>query len=273
VNVVDAALGIRDVLPAGEGPFVRAGLAHLSASNGGEPTPFKPIVSIVLATLNERFGLPSLVDGLRSLPLPTYEILVVDDGSTDGTRELIAETARQDGRVRGLFHDGRRTLRQAQLEGVESAMGDYVVLMDADLQHPAAEVMRIVQELDAGADLVVASRYAPGGTAGRRPPIRAVVSRAAEVLAKACLPEARRVGDPLSGFFGFRREKFEPPKVRKGGYKLLLSLLVACKGHRIVELPYAFRERTDGESKILGSVRFVPIFLSELLSARRLRDS
>jgi dolichol-phosphate mannosyltransferase len=235
------------------------------------PPGSQPRTSIVLATLNEREALPRLVQSLTALPLKNLELVIVDDGSTDGTREFIDRLELEHVALVRVFHRGRRTLRQAQLEGFAHAGGEFVVVMDSDLQHPPETVSRIVSELVSGADLVVASRYANGGGVGARPPVRSIISRGAEVLAKTLIPEARVVRDPLSGFFGFRREILRQEAIRTGGYKLLLTLLVVARGRRVLEVPYLFETRPSGESKITGDLRFVPIFLSELLVTRRAR--
>jgi len=143
-------------------------------------------------------------------------------------------------------------------------------VMDADLQHPPELVKRFIEQLDAGAALVVASRYVPGGSPGRRPPLRAVISRSAEWTAKLLLPAARAVSDPVSGFFAFRRAAFVPLDPGYRGYKLLLFLLVMCRGQELREVPFAFEPRTEGASKVTSGLAFVRLFLIEVLLARRL---
>ena len=232
-----------------------------------------PLTSVVLATINEREALPALIESIDQLGIGPHELLVVDDGSTDGTREYVQGTSVTRPHVRLVTHEGRRTLSPAQAEGVEKAVGEYVVVMDADLQHPTDAIPQLLRELERGADLVVASRYASGGSAGPRPVIRSVISRGAEMLAKAILPEARALRDPLSGFFAFRRSALPTVSLPEHGYKLLLPLLVLFHTKRVVEVPYIFRTRTTGMSKITSSIRFIPIFLSEILIARRFRSS
>lgn len=229
------------------------------------------VLSLVIGTLNERDSLPGLIQRITALPLPAFEVIVIDDGSTDGTREYITTLQRADARVRGIFHNGARTLTLAQEEGILQAHGRFISVMDADSQHPPESIPRLLRILEDGADLAIASRYVPGGTAGERPLTRAIISRSAETLTKAYLPEARAVRDPLSGFFCFRASRFLPlPKLPRG-YKLLLFLLAQSQGALIVEIPYAFARRNEGTSKITADLRFVPIFLSELLEARRCR--
>ena len=233
-----------------------------------EPT---PELSIVLATFNERENLPQLLDRLEATALPPFELLVVDDGSADGTREFLEQKARSNGRLRLFWHDGKQTTLRAQCQGISAARGRYLIIMDADLQHPPEVLPSMVDALSQGAAVVVGSRYAPGGSAGPRSRSRAAISRGAEWTAKALLPEARRVSDPVSGFFGFRRETFHPLPPEWRGYKLLLFLLVMSRGSSIAEVGYRFEPRASGASKVTENTRFIRFFLTEVLLARRFR--
>lgn len=230
-------------------------------------------VSIVLATLNERQNLPPLIERIRSQALPRYEIVIVDDGSTDGTREYLRTEASRDPRVRPLYHEGKQTTLRAQCQGIESAAFPLVVVMDADLQHPPELLKPMVDRLGSGAQLVVASRYAPGGTAGPRTTYRWLLSRGAEWLAKLLVPPARRVSDPISGYFAFRRDIWVPLDPSYRGYKLLLFLLVMAEGRPVVEVPFRFAPRPEGESKVASGLGFVRVFLGEIRRARQLRAS
>jgi dolichol-phosphate mannosyltransferase len=229
-----------------------------------------PVVSIVLATFNERLNLPEVVERIRRQELPPYELLVADDGSTDGTREYLQELATRDRRVRLLFHDGKQTTLRAQCQAIEAAAGTYVIVMDADLQHPPETIPALLRELESGAFLTVASRYARGGSAGPRNFSRLVISRGAEWTAKAFLPPAREVSDPVSGFFGFRRSVWVPLNPQYRGYKLLLFLLVMAEGRRISDVGFRFEPRAEGSSKVTQGPAFVRLFLVEVVLARRL---
>ena len=230
-----------------------------------------PLLSIVLATLNERRNLPEIIDRIRRQALPRCEIVVVDDGSTDGTREYLQELVQRVSDVRLLFHEGKQTTLRAQCQGIDAALGAYVVVMDADLQHPPELLVPMLQSLEGGSALVVASRYARGGTAGPRSIFRWTVSRGAEWLAKILIPPARRISDPVSGYFGFRREVWVPLNPLYRGYKLLLFLLVMTGDRPIGEVGYRFTPRTDGSSKVTQGFAFVRIYMIELLLALRLR--
>jgi len=220
--------------------------------------------------LNERNNIAPLLERLFALTLPPLEIIVVDDGSVDGTREYLQAIMQHEPRVHLLFHEGRQTLTTAQLQGIRAASGEYVVIMDADLQHPPEIVPEILLDLYRGQTLAIASRYCEGGDVGDRSGYRAVLSRGADLIAKLALPEARGVTDPISGFFGFRRELAHSLNPATRGYKLLLFLLVLSRGKGVKETGYKFRPRTSGSSKITHDFGFLGAFLTELLVAKRL---
>jgi dolichol-phosphate mannosyltransferase len=245
----------------------------MSSPFAGHPPSREPKVSVVLATFNERENLPQLLERLWAVPLPPFEVLVVDDGSTDGTREFLEEAARAEPRLRLIWHDGKQTTLRAQCQGVAEARGRFLIVMDADLQHPPEVLTAMVEALERDAGLVVGSRYAPGGSSGPRTLTRTVISRGAEWTARAFLPEARHVSDPVSGLFGFRRQVFRPLPAEWRGYKLLLFLLVMSRGDRIAEVGYRFEPRGSGTSKVTQSWRFIQFFLTEVVLARRFRGT
>jgi dolichol-phosphate mannosyltransferase len=226
----------------------------------------------VLATLNERDALPVLLERILRLSIPAVEVIVVDDGSTDGTREFVASLAAREPRVRTIFHDGRQTTVRAQCQGIEASRGEFVIVMDADLQHPPEPIPDIVRALESGAGVVVASRYAPGGTPGERPLNRAFYSRGAEWIARFSIRGAWRVSDPVSGYFGFRREVYVPLDPRYRGYKLLLFVLAMNRGRPVAEVGFRFEARAHGASKLERS-NFVRMFLIETFLAWRLEWS
>jgi dolichol-phosphate mannosyltransferase len=239
----------------------------------GAPMEGVPEVSIVLATLNERNNVGELFARIRALPLTSFEAIVVDDGSTDGTREFVADLARSDSRIRLLTHDGKQTTLRAQCQGIDASRSPYLVVMDADLQHPPEILTSILGGLRAGAAVVIASRYVPGGTAGPRTIARRVLSRGAEWLAKGFVPAARRVTDPVSGYFGFRRSIWIPLNSQYRGYKLLLFVLAMVGTLKVAEVPFRFTPRVEGASKVTEGPAFLRHFLIEVLLARKLSSS
>jgi dolichol-phosphate mannosyltransferase len=212
-----------------------------------------PRISVVIPTFNERDNIVELLGQLRfSLPADS-EILFVDD-STDDTPTVIAEYADGAGvPVRLLHrHEPEGGLGGAVVAGLKLARGTWIVVMDADLQHPPALARALVEAGEAGdADLVVASRYAAGGDrsglAGR---YRQWVSRGSTTLAKAAFPgELKAVSDPMSGFFAVRAATVDTAELRPLGYKILLELIVRTRPSRVAEVPYTFGRRFAGESK------------------------
>ena len=244
-----------------------------AATSRIEPAAEPPVVSIILATLNERENLPEVLTRIWALSLPSLEVLVVDDGSTDGTREFLTEAARSEPRLRLRWHEGKQTTLRAQCQGIAESRGRFVIVMDADLQHPPEVLPAMVDRLADGAALVVGSRYAKGGSAGARDGIRGAISRGAELTAKLFLVDARPRSDPVSGLFAFRREVFRPLPPSWRGYKLGLFLLVMARGQRVDEVGFRFEARAGGSSKVTQNYRFIRFFLTELLLAKRLEGS
>jgi dolichol-phosphate mannosyltransferase len=179
-------------------------------------------------------------------------MIFVDDDSPDGTEERIREIGRRDRRVRCLQRLGRRGLTTACIEGALAASATYIAVMDADMQHDENLLPQMLAMLKSGsADLVVGSRYVAGGGIGGLDPARANMSAFATRLSRIiCKAE---IADPMSGFFMLRRDVLEGALRRLSGqgFKILLDILASSpRSLRIRELPYNFRERQHGESKL-----------------------
>jgi dolichol-phosphate mannosyltransferase len=212
-----------------------------------------PVLSVIVPTLNERENIEPLLTLITAaLPNTAWEVIFVDDDSRDGTPEHVRAQARRDPRVRCVQRIGRRGLATACMEGVLACASPFIAVMDADLQHDERLLPQMLQVLDNGAaDLVIGSRYVPGGGVGDwssgRVRMSGLATRLARVICKA------NVADPLSGFFMCRREVFEAALRRMSGqgFKVLLDLLASSpEPPRVRELPYSFRERQHGESKL-----------------------
>lgn len=217
-------------------------------------------LSIVLPTYNERDNIPELIRRLdATLGDIAWEVIVVDDNSPDGTAKLARDIAAHDPRVRVIRRIGRRGLSGACVEGMLASSAKFVAVMDADLQHDESLLPRMYDLLNGDeADLVVASRHAQGGDVGSGlSKIRSWGSDFANSLARTFLHV--RLSDPMSGFFMIRREEVErlAPKLSAQGFKILLDLVASAKGSlRIKELPFTFRKRLHGESKLDTLVAF-----------------
>ena len=210
-------------------------------------------LSVVVPTFRERDNVAELVRRLDAcLTDAAWEVIFVDDDSSDGTADRVRALARSDPRIRCLQRIGRRGLSSACVEGMLASSAPYLAVMDADLQHDESVLPRMLEVLKAGdADLVVGSRYVAGGGIGAWNADRAMMSRFATRLSR--LVVKRDLSDPMSGFFALRRDVFEQAvrNLSNVGFKILLDLLASSpKPLRLKEIPYQFRERHAGESKL-----------------------
>jgi dolichol-phosphate mannosyltransferase len=213
-----------------------------------------PRQSVVIPTFNERENIRPLLSRLAAvLPAGDTEIIFVDD-STDDTPQVIERLAARCPIPIQLHHRSEAVggLGGAVLDGLRLAEGTWLVVMDADLQHPPEVVPELVTAGNRdGADLVVASRYAAGGrSSGLADTYRRLVSGTSRVATKVLFHSAlTQVSDPMSGFFAVRASSLELAGLRPLGYKILLELLVRNRPGRVVEVPYAFDARHAGDSK------------------------
>ncbi|AEV87002.1 dolichol-phosphate mannosyltransferase [Actinoplanes sp. SE50] len=220
--------------------------------------------TVVVPTFNERDNIATLLARLTAaLPADQTEIVFVDD-STDDTPEVIREAAKTCPIPVTVHHreDGAGGLGGAVVEGMRRARGEWIVVMDADLQHPPEIVPGLVAAgVRDGADLVVGSRYAGGGNRdGLAGGYRRLVSGGSTVVTKLLFRTALlQVSDPMSGLFAIRTSSLEVGELRPLGYKILLELVVRNRPGRIVEVPYSFQPRHAGESKssIAEGLRFL----------------
>ncbi|MEM2005987.1 MAG: glycosyltransferase family 2 protein [Zestosphaera sp.] len=220
-------------------------------------------VSVVVPTYNERENIHELLSRIsRALDGFEYEVVVVDDNSPDGTAEYAAELSAIYP-VRLVRREGKLGLTSAVIDGAKVARGDYVVVMDADLQHPPEVIRDLLKKADS-CDLVIASRYVEGGGAEGFTFARRVISLGATYLARILIPHAKGVRDPMSGFFLVRRELLKDLKpVMPKGYKVLLEVLAHREGLKICEIPYTFCSRVRGASKL--SRREILNYIKQLL--------
>lgn len=229
----------------------------------------KPQVSIVIPTYNESSNIGPLLSMLRgeleSKGIRDYEVIVVDDNSPDGTWRIVESISAEDPRVRLVKRINERGLGTAILRGLMEARGDYVVVMDADFQHPPSVVPKLLSVISMGnADLVVASRYSKGGGVKGWSITRRVVSLGALLLAWLLVPESRRTRDPVSGFFALRRSSISLEGVRGVGYKILLEILAFNPTARVVDVPYVFEPRRSGRSKL--GFKDIVLYLVQVLT-------
>jgi dolichol-phosphate mannosyltransferase len=216
----------------------------------------RPLLTLVIPTRNEARNVPRLVGELKeSLSGVDYRIVFVDD-STDKTPEVIRGLCEEDGRVILIRREkaerdgGLSTAVATGMDAVANA-SEYTCVMDADLQHPPRKVREMLEKARAsGADVVVASRYAHGGSyAGLPSPVRKAVSIGSKYLAQIVFKEARKTSDPMTGFFLVKNEAISGIQFRPTGFKILLEILVCTPELTVTEVPLSFQTRNAGVSK------------------------
>jgi dolichol-phosphate mannosyltransferase len=231
---------------------------------------------VVVPTYNERENLPPLVAAL--LDIADLQVLVVDDGSPDGTGEEADRLCeRYPGRMQVIHRTGPRGLGRSYVDGMRAALATgatHVCQMDADFSHDPADVPRLLAASDR-ADLVIGSRYVPGGTLHNWPWHRVMLSAFANAYVRAItrLP----VRDCTAGFRCWRREllaRLPLDRIMSDGYAFQVELAweAMAAGGRIAEIPVAFVERRQGASKLSSGVIAESIWLPWRLAARPRRD-
>lgn len=207
-------------------------------------------ISFVIPTYNERNNITPLLERLHStFANCKYEVIFIDDNSRDGTAELISSIVAKYP-VRVIVRKDKRGLASAVVDGFGYTSYDVIGVMDADLQHPPELAASLAQAIEGGADVAIASRYVKGGSCEGWSRTRKIISRGAIVLSHIFLPTTRRVSDPMSGFFMLRRSVIAGVDLKPTGYKILLEILVMGKPQHVAEVPYTFKTRTAGESKL-----------------------
>lgn len=209
-------------------------------------------LALAIPTLCEGENLAVLLDRVRGVLNPLnidYEILIVDDDSCDGTVEIVSTIAREDPRIRLLVRKGQRGLSGAILHGWENTDATIVGVMDADFQHPPELLAELTQAIASGCDLVIGSRYTPGGGLGEWNTFRKLLSAAAVWATWPIQRMGLRAKDPMSGFFFVRRDCLKGIEFQQSGFKLLLEILVRARISSVREIPFRFGQRYRGSSK------------------------
>lgn len=216
-------------------------------------------VVVLVPTYNELEALPVTLDRLLAAA-PDAEVIVIDDGSPDGTGELADRMAAADARVNVLHRTAKAGLGAAYLHGMRVALdrgADAVVEFDADGSHPADAVPRMIAQLEAGADLAIGSRWVPGGGIVDWPWHRQAISRLGNVYARVML--GSRVHDMTAGCRAYTAallRRIPLDEVRSQGYCFQIDMTRRAHeaGARVVEVPILFREREFGHSKMTTGI-------------------
>ena len=219
----------------------------------GTPTEMKKI-SLIIPTRNEELNIEPLFASiekmLKTAPF-TLEVVVVDDGSTDGTREKVSHNPHEFD-VQLVCRNHEKGLSTAVIAGARIATSDIIVVMDADLSHPTEIIPQLVAPLLSNShDMVVGSRYTNGGETENWPIIRSLGSQLASLPAK----RLTSINDPLSGFFAVRRDVLLAGKNNVTGFKIGLEIIARQdKNFRVTEVPIIFKDRFKGHSKMNAAV-------------------
>ena len=230
---------------------------------------------VIVPTFNERDNLPVIVSALLSLP--DLRVLVVDDGSPDGTGAVADSFAAANrGRISVVHRKGARGLGLSYIDGMQYALrtdATRICQMDADLSHNPADVPRLL-EASADADMVIGSRYVPGGRVENWPHRRVLLSGFANRYVRAIT--GLQVHDCTSGFRCWRREAIEQlplGRILSNGYAFQVELTweAAANGCRIAEVPITFVDRREGTSKMSSGVLLESALMPWRLAARRRR--
>jgi dolichol-phosphate mannosyltransferase len=230
--------------------------------------------TVCLPTYNERDNLEPMLEALGGVLREGDRVLVIDDSSPDGTGELADRLAKAHGFVDVLHRPLKEGLGPAYLAGFRRALADgaeLVLEMDCDFSHDPADVPRLIEAAEQGADLVLGSRYVPGGGVRDWGLLRRLISRGASVYTGLFLHMG--VHDPTGGFKCFRRVVLEGialDRITPSGYAFQIETTYRAKraGFRVVEIPITFADRTAGTSKMSGSIVLEAVWRVPLLRLR-----
>jgi dolichol-phosphate mannosyltransferase len=218
-----------------------------------------PRTVIVIPTYNERDGLAAIVTAVRAA-VPAATVVVVDDNSPDGTGRLADGLAAADAQVRVMHRAGKEGLGRAYIDAFLTLLSEgweRLVQMDADFSHAPADVPRLLQALDDGADVAVGSRYVAGGSTANWGLGRRLISRGGSFYARYVLGVG--IHDLTAGFKAWRREALARIPLRqieaKGyGFQIEMTYRALRTGARIVEVPIRFVDRRVGQSKMSETI-------------------
>lgn len=220
------------------------------------------MLSIIIPTYNEKENILPLVERIFKVLSENRiegEVVIVDDDSPDGTSK-VAENLKSRFNIQVIVRKHERGLASAAIKGMQEAKGDVLCVMDADLSHPPEVIPEMLMHIAKGkAELVVGSRHVKGGGIENWTFKRKVVSKCASLIARPLT----KVKDPMSGFFMLRKDVIEGIELKPKGYKIGLEIIVKGKYNHLIEVPYIFRNREMGESKL--GTKVIKNYLSHAL--------
>lgn len=226
----------------------------------------KPKLSVIVPTYMEAENIRKFIERVEScLNDEPFEIIIVDDNSPDGTANFAKEINRKYGNIKVLKRPGKLGLGSAVLDGFKIAKSDVLAVMDADMQHPPELLPKMYAKIIEGYSLVIASRYVNGGGEEDWSLVRRIVSLGATKLTHLIIPKTKIVKDPMSGFFMVRRKYIMNFKNCSNGFKILLEFMVKNKYDSVIEVPYLFKPRCKGKSKLnIGEILRYVVLLVKL---------
>ncbi|MFH1249415.1 MAG: polyprenol monophosphomannose synthase [archaeon] len=206
-------------------------------------------ISIVIPTYNEALNIKILISEIFSelkKAKISGELIIVDDNSPDGTGK-IADKLSKKYNIKVIHRAGKLGLGSAVSEGFKKAKNKIIGVMDADLSHPPKIIPKLAEPLIKDeADFVIGSRYERGGGIEKWPLHRKMVSNIAKLMSRPLT----NAGDPMSGFFFLKKDILKGVNLQHKGYKICLEILVKAKYKKLKEVPYIFRNREIGQSKL-----------------------
>lgn len=228
--------------------------------------------SIIIPTYREAQNIPELARRIANVDFGgrEFEVLLIDDNSQDGITSVVTHLAQIYPWLKLIVRTEKRDLSQSVICGFQNAKYPLLVTMDADLSHPPESIPQMLVLLsDYETDIVIGSRYIPGGSSDIHwPLLRKITSRAGAMLARMLLPAMAK--DPLSGFLAFRKHLFlsgEP--LEPIGWKIGLELMIKCNCKTIKEIPIHFTQRSQGKSKL--NMKISLDYLRHILKLMRYR--
>jgi dolichol-phosphate mannosyltransferase len=214
---------------------------------------------VIIPTYNEKENIAAIIDAVLKLS-PSIDVLVVDDGSPDGTGSIVKSLQSKEPRIHILERTGKLGLGTAYITGFKWGLKngyDYLIEMDADFSHPPPKILELIKACDEGADVAIGSRYFKGGRVNNWPWDRLFLSYGASLYVR--LITNMPVKDPTAGFVCYKRkvlEKLNLDKIKFIGYAFQIEMKYKAwsLGFKLVEIPITFTDRTAGTSKMHGGI-------------------
>ncbi len=207
-------------------------------------------LTVIIPTFNEEENIAAIIEAVNGV-FSEYgingEVLVVDDSSKDRTIPIVQGIAGRRENVRLIVRKEDHGLSQSVVEGFGEARSEVLQVIDADFSHPPELIPRFYEAVRGGADIAIGSRYMKGGDIEQWPLKRRIISLGATAFGRMLFPE---VTDPVSGFFAVRREVVAGAPLAPRGYKILMEVLGRGRWRSFVEIPFVFKDREEGESKL-----------------------